>query len=92
MQILERKVKNLNEFFLVIQTEKNAGWYPAKWTKLVGIGFRRNEKRNRPAYYAGEKKKDNKIKNEKERKNRDLLSAKVGGYKYGMDIELVIFS
>ncbi len=48
------------------------------------------------AYYAGEKKKDNKRKNkrknEKERKNRDLLSAKVGGYKYGMDIELVIFS
>lgn len=68
MQILERKVKNLNEFSLLYKQKKNAGWYPAKWTKLVGIGFRRNEKRNRPAYYAGEKKKDNKRKNEKERK------------------------
>ena len=48
-------------------------------------------KRNRPAYYAGEKKKDNKIKNEKERKNRDLLSAKLGRYKYGMDIGLLVF-
>ena len=91
MQFLERKVKNLNEFSLLYKQKKKAGWYPAKWTKLVGIGFRRNGKRNRPAYYAGEKKKDNKIKNEKERKNRDLLSTKLGGYKYGMDIELLVF-
>ena len=39
----------------------------------------------------GKRRKITKERTKKNEKNRDLLSAKLGGYKYGMDIELLVF-